>query len=222
MEVRLRRPKSKVTTVAADDDRALAEFIRDWLERRGLQATPLEALPDIGRNGHADQVDGSSEANPSAPGTVGPAQRSAFADLVYVPEDPEPGPFAEQKRNPWVDPLPRMSLGPLDIDTGRHSVRVLGQDIHLTPTEFRLLCYLVEHSDRVVGHRELLLAVWGPGYGDDTHLLQVTIRSLRSRLADVNECPLIESVYATGYRMANWPDPKTRIRSRDRASGERS
>ncbi len=129
----------------------------------------------------------------------GPGSSLDYAVSVSSLSSPSP--------DPWVDPVPHLSFGPLDIDTGRRSVRVLGEEVHLTPTEFRLLCYLVEHSDRVVGHRELLLSVWGPGYGDDIHLLQVTIRSLRARVAPVREYSLIESVYGTGYRMAGPPEP---------------
>ena len=114
----------------------------------------------------------------------------------------------------WIDTLQEgfrsgerdhVRLGPLDISSARRSVRVRGSDVHLTPTEFRLLCYLVENADRVVGHAELLRSVWGPGYEDDIHLLQQTIRSLRARIALVTDNPLIESVYGVGYRMANWP-----------------
>lgn len=114
----------------------------------------------------------------------------------------------------WIDTLQEglhsgerdhVRLGPLDISSARRSVRVRGSDVHLTPTEFRLLCYLVENADRVVGHAELLRSVWGPGYEDDIHLLQQTIRSLRARIALVTDRPLIESVYGVGYRMANWP-----------------
>ena len=111
----------------------------------------------------------------------------------------------------WVDALQagnrsgerdHIRLGPLDISSARRSVRVRDADVHLTPTEFRLLCYLVEHADRVIGHSELLRSVWGVGYEEDIHLLQVTIRSLRARIELVTDRPLIESVYGVGYRMA--------------------
>jgi two-component system KDP operon response regulator KdpE len=113
----------------------------------------------------------------------------------------------------WVDSLQagvhsdegHIRLGPLDISSARRSVRVLDSNVHLTPTEFRLLCYLAEHADRVVGHAELLHSVWGAGYEDDIHLLQVTIRSLRARMELATDRPVIESVYGVGYRMAVWP-----------------
>jgi DNA-binding response OmpR family regulator len=94
--------------------------------------------------------------------------------------------------------------GPLEIDAARRSVSVLSSDIRLTPTEFRLLSYLAENEGRVVGHVELLSTVWNPGYADDIHLLQETIRSLRGRISIVTDRQLIESVYGTGYRLAAW------------------
>ena len=95
-------------------------------------------------------------------------------------------------------------VGPLEIDGDRLTAYVLGSEMRLTPTEFRLLQYLAAHSDRVVGHAELLRSVWSPGYEDDIHLLQQTIRGLRARIAAVTDEQLIESVYGTGYRMADW------------------
>ncbi|HEX7498113.1 MAG TPA: response regulator transcription factor [Candidatus Limnocylindrales bacterium] len=115
----------------------------------------------------------------------------------------------------WVDALllkthpngrDHLTLGPLEIDSARRSVRILSSDIRLTPTEFRLLNYLAENAGRVVGHTELLSAVWNPGYADDIHLLQETIRSLRGRISLVTDKPVIESVYGAGYRMAEWDE----------------
>jgi two-component system KDP operon response regulator KdpE len=74
-------------------------------------------------------------------------------------------------------------------------------EIHLTPTEFRLLQTLAEQPDRVVSHRELLEAVWGAGYEAETHLLQVTIRNLRAKLAVVVPDSIIGTVYGLGYRI---------------------
>jgi len=113
----------------------------------------------------------------------------------------------------WVEALlsrthqtPRdpIKLGPLEIDAARRSVSILSSDIRLTPTEFRLLSYLAENEGRVVGHVELLSTVWNPGYADDIHLLQETIRSLRGRISLVTDRQLIESVYGAGYRLAAW------------------
>jgi len=91
--------------------------------------------------------------------------------------------------------------GHLLLDPIRHRVQFSGVEIHLTPTEFRLLQHLAERPDRVVNHHELLEAVWGSGYEDETHLLQVTIRNLRAKLGAVSPDPVIGTVYGLGYRI---------------------
>ncbi len=94
-----------------------------------------------------------------------------------------------------------MRRGRLLLDPVRHRVQVSGVEIHLTPTEFRLLQHLAEQPDRVVSHRELLEVVWGAGYEDETHLLQVTVRNLRAKLAAVIPDSVIGTVYGLGYRI---------------------
>ncbi|HEX8939899.1 MAG TPA: response regulator transcription factor [Candidatus Limnocylindrales bacterium] len=90
--------------------------------------------------------------------------------------------------------------GPLVVDPARHRVQVAGREVHLTPTEFRLLEHLASRPDRVVAHRELLEAVWGPAYVDDAHLLRVTMRNLRAKLGSATPRTLISTVYGAGYR----------------------
>lgn len=92
--------------------------------------------------------------------------------------------------------------GRLVIDPTRHRLQVGGTEVHLTPTEFRLLQHLAERPDRVISHQELLEVVWGKAYAEDTHLLQVTIRNLRAKLAAVTDHHFVATVYGTGYRFA--------------------
>ena len=54
--------------------------------------------------------------------------------------------------------------------------------MHLTPHEYGLLAELSRHADRVLTHRALLSAVWGPGYADETHYLRVYMGNLRRKL----------------------------------------
>jgi DNA-binding response OmpR family regulator len=91
----------------------------------------------------------------------------------------------------------------LRVDPRRHVVVVGGSDVHLTPTEFRLLLHLAERPDELVSHRELLETVWGPTYGDDVHLLRVTMRNLRAKLtAAAPDRRYISTIYGLGYRFA--------------------
>jgi DNA-binding response OmpR family regulator len=89
------------------------------------------------------------------------------------------------RRSKWPeDILARQgfSVGPIDIDFALHQVRVDGQEVKLTPTEYRLLAYLATNANRVISHRELLRAVWGPEYGEETEYLRVYMRYLRQKL----------------------------------------
>jgi two-component system KDP operon response regulator KdpE len=70
----------------------------------------------------------------------------------------------------------------LDVDFDARRVRVKGKLVRLTPKEFDLLRYLVSHAGRPVSHRELLQAVWGPDYGDQTSYLRVFITHLRKKI----------------------------------------
>jgi DNA-binding response OmpR family regulator len=89
----------------------------------------------------------------------------------------------------------------LVIDGRGHRVTAEGTEIHLTPTEYRLLRHLAERPGSVVSHAELLTAVWGPGYRDDIHLLRVTMRNLRAKLAEAAPARrFLETSYGVGYR----------------------
>ncbi|GCE49314.1 two-component system KDP operon response regulator KdpE [Thermosporothrix hazakensis] len=70
------------------------------------------------------------------------------------------------------------------MDVVRRQVRVGGQDVRLTPTEFELLRYLMQHSGRVLTHRQLLRSVWGPEYGDEADYLRVYVRQLRLKVEE--------------------------------------
>jgi two-component system KDP operon response regulator KdpE len=70
----------------------------------------------------------------------------------------------------------------LEIDFGNRRVRVNEKSVRLTPKEFELLRHLVSHAGKPVPHRELLQAVWGPDYGDETDYLRVFINHLRKKI----------------------------------------
>ncbi len=89
------------------------------------------------------------------------------------------------------------------IDGRSHQVLVADAPVHLTPTEYRLLRHLAERNGALVPHDELLVAVWGPGYRDDHHLLRVAIRNLRAKLGTAAPGRrFIETAYGLGYRFA--------------------
>jgi DNA-binding response OmpR family regulator len=89
------------------------------------------------------------------------------------------------RRSKWPEEiLSRQGFrtGPVEIDFAQHRVLVDGEETKLTPTEYRLLAYLASNPNRVITHRELLRAVWGPEYGEETEYLRVYVRYLRQKL----------------------------------------
>ena len=89
----------------------------------------------------------------------------------------------------------------LRLDAETHCVGGVGGDVHLTPTEYRLLVTLARRPGALLAHAELLRAVWGPTYGDETQLLRVTMRNLRAKLAKASPGHAwIATEYGAGYR----------------------
>jgi two-component system KDP operon response regulator KdpE len=74
------------------------------------------------------------------------------------------------------------NVGELHVDLTRREVFLADQEVHLTPTEYRLLTTLIKYAGRVVTHRQLLKEVWGPSYVEQTHYLRVFVGQLRQKL----------------------------------------
>ena len=79
-------------------------------------------------------------------------------------------------------PEPVFTLDDLRVDLAKREVFVAGREIHLTPTEYKLLTVLVQHAGKVVTHRQLLKEVWGPSHADNTQYLRVYMTQLRQKL----------------------------------------
>lgn len=75
-----------------------------------------------------------------------------------------------------------IASGELLIDCNSHQVLLDGDEVHLTPTEFRLLQYLAQNQGKVATHRKILQAVWGAEYGDEREYLRVFISQLRHKV----------------------------------------
>ncbi len=91
----------------------------------------------------------------------------------------------------------------LTIDFARRTVVARGHQARLTPKEFELLHYLVCHPNKVLPHRELLQAVWGPDYGDQVEYLRVFINQLRKKIEpQPSEPRFLLTEPWVGYRFA--------------------
>lgn len=75
-----------------------------------------------------------------------------------------------------------IEVGDFRIDLETHSVSVRGEEVHLSPKEFELLLYFIQHPDKVLTHRTLLTKVWGGNSAEQTEYLRVFIRFLRKKI----------------------------------------
>lgn len=91
--------------------------------------------------------------------------------------------------------------GDFRIDVGAHTVAIRGKEVRLTPKEFELLVYLGQHAGKVVTHRALLAAVWGPNATEQPEYLRVFIGQLRKKIEPDPSIPkYIQTEPWVGYR----------------------
>jgi two-component system, OmpR family, KDP operon response regulator KdpE len=91
----------------------------------------------------------------------------------------------------------------LEIDTKLRIVRVRGEQVDLTPTEYQLLLLLAQHPGEVLDHQTLLQRVWGEEYVKDTAYLKVYIWHLRRKLEQNPHDPkIVMTEWGVGYRLA--------------------
>jgi two-component system, OmpR family, phosphate regulon response regulator PhoB len=94
-----------------------------------------------------------------------------------------------------------MQFEDLVMDLAAHRVRRKGRDVHLGPTEFRLLRHLLEHQGRVFNREQLLDAVWGHDVYVEPRTVDVHIRRLRKALNGPEDYDLIRTVRSAGYSL---------------------
>ena len=93
-------------------------------------------------------------------------------------------------------------FGEIELDRAARLVRRAGVEVHLTPTEYRLLSVLVANAGRVLTQRQLLREVWGPSYTDQSHYLRIYMGHLRQKLeVDPAQPRHLLTETAVGYRL---------------------
>ncbi len=94
------------------------------------------------------------------------------------------------------------TVGDIAIDFEQRIVKVRNEAVSLTPREYDVLKYLVQHRDRVLTHAALLRAVWGPAYAGETQYLRNVVLGLRRKLeVDSSRPRNIVTEPGIGYRM---------------------
>ena len=107
-----------------------------------------------------------------------------------------------RRTRPSSTPHARIALGDLEIVPDEGKVSRGGEEVHLTKTEFRLLCELADNPGKVFSREALLDKVWGYDYFGDGRLVDVHIRRLRTKVeADPANPRHVVTVRGLGYRL---------------------
>jgi len=100
-----------------------------------------------------------------------------------------------------VDPIVR--FGNVQADFEKRIITVGGQEVHLTPNEYKLLQVLIKHAGRVVTQRQLLNEVWGPQHTEQSQYLRVYVAQLRRKLEQDPARPrYLQTEPGVGYRLS--------------------
>ncbi|WIN01003.1 response regulator transcription factor [Actinoplanes oblitus] len=95
----------------------------------------------------------------------------------------------------------RLRVGDLELDEQTHHVARAGRAITLSPTEFRLLRFLMRNAELVLSRRQLLREVWGYEWGGETAVVEKFISQLRGKIDADGAVPLLHTVRGFGYAM---------------------
>lgn len=105
-------------------------------------------------------------------------------------------------QNGAAEEEPVFNNGPLHIDYAAARITVDGQEVHLTPNEYRLLVLLSRHAGKVLTHSMIIREIWGSELESDIVSLRVHMASLRRKLHDTGRAaPLIRTHLGIGYSM---------------------
>lgn len=95
----------------------------------------------------------------------------------------------------------RIVRGEIELEVERHQVKVQGDVVELTPTEFNLLVYFMKNAGKTLHHRAILHNVWGSEYSDEAEYLRVYVGKLRQKIeVDPSKPRYLHTEHGIGYR----------------------
>lgn len=92
----------------------------------------------------------------------------------------------------------QLSFGSITVDTSLYQVQQNGKDIVLSPTEYKLLVYLLKNKNKVLSRSQILSSVWGINFDSNTNVVDVYISYLRNKLDESGD-QLIHTIKGVGY-----------------------
>lgn len=92
----------------------------------------------------------------------------------------------------------QLSFGSITVDTSLYQVQQNGKDIVLSPTEYKLLVYLLKNKNKVLSRSQILSSVWGLNFDSNTNVVDVYISYLRNKLDESGD-QLIHTIKGVGY-----------------------
>jgi two-component system KDP operon response regulator KdpE len=95
-----------------------------------------------------------------------------------------------------------VKVGAMEVNLEARWVRVDGEDVHLTPNEYKLLTVLLQHAGKVMTHRQLLNEVWGPQHVEQAQYIRVYVAQLRRKMErDPARPKYLQTEPGVGYRL---------------------
>ena len=99
-------------------------------------------------------------------------------------------------------PEPVVVIGELMLDLTKRQVLIAGAEVHLTPTEYKMLALLAKNLGRVLTHQQILKEVWGPAYATHANYVRVHMAELRKKIErDPARPKLLVTEPGVGYRL---------------------